>query len=99
MSKICIYVNRNLHLVSTKCKSKIVAYGVKFTHVSKSVHMRQFAYASKFEDTQINTHVSKSVNVYGELLVYHVRYYQQSFLYTYIIKIVLSLKIRERPGD
>ena len=47
-----------------KVKKKKNAYGVKFTHVSKSVHMRQFAYVSKFAYTQINTHVNKSVYVY-----------------------------------
>ena len=47
---------------------KKIAYGVKFTHVSKSIDMRQFV--SKFEYTQINTHVSKSVRVYRALVSY-----------------------------
>ena len=35
-----------------KCKSKKNAYGEIFIHVSKSVHMRQFVYVSKFAYTQ-----------------------------------------------
>ena len=63
--------NRDLHLVLTKCKSKAFEYGVKFTHVSKSVQMCQFAYISKFAYMQINTHVSKSVHVYRTFEVQH----------------------------
>ena len=43
------------------------AHGEKVTRVSKSVHMRQFAYESKLAYTQISSHVSKSVHVYGAL--------------------------------
>ena len=52
-----------LHQVQKSEENKN-AYGVKFTHVSKSVHMRQFAYVSKFSHMQINTPMSKSVPVY-----------------------------------
>ena len=45
-------------MVSTKCKSKIFAYGVKFTHVSCA------DYVSRFACTQINVHVSRSAHVY-----------------------------------
>ena len=52
-----LHIYRDLHLVSTKCKSKKKkknAYRVKFTHVNKRVYIRQFAYVSKFAYTQIN---------------------------------------------
>ena len=65
LSKICMYANQDLHFVELKCKSKSIAYGVKLTQVSKSVHMGQFAYVSKIAYKQINTQVSKTVHVYG----------------------------------